>query len=525
MNISFSRIWNTAISNRYWVACFLLVVVMTSFTLYGEYRSDFWEHSAVVKELATHPLFPQHPLFNLNKPHMFFSPYLLGVGLLARFGGMAPIDALAIAGVLNLLLLLLGLRLFIHCFFNKFQDAIAFYALILVLFLWPAEAWTWSGFIHFKYLGSVLPYPSTFAIGSTFLIFALYHHGLAHESNFQVLFTGLLSTVVFITHPPTAVVMFIGILAISLHFYNFIGFRALTIGLLLLIGTFSLAFLWPYYSLFDLITLGSNGQTNPQVITITTKPRQGASDMYARAYLIWPSLVLLPFALPSLRSRLRANKFDSFLLMLFATVLTYILGYFVGYFTGNYHLARTISFIAIFIQIALAARLAQLETMMRAGKFWPSLPVMLVFVIIVPSVALNSANKLALAQAFMGYQGLRSNYKDYDTLGRYVEQYDVVLADLKTSWKIPAFAGKIIASKHPVAFIDDHRARKNDQKTFFSKEAEAEEKFSVLKKYQVDYIFINKKRTEDVQTYYSFGNLVYETTDFLLIKTFQRKET
>lgn len=520
MNTSLSRIWTISINNRYWVASFSLFVVMTSFNLYGYFGTDFWEHSAVVKELATHPLSPKHPLFNLNKPHVFFSPYLLCVGLLARLGSLNAIDALVIAGVVNLLLLLISLRLFIQCFFNKFQDAIAFYTLILVLFLWPAEAWKWSGFIHFKVLGFVLPYPSTFAIASTFLIFALYHHALAHENKFQVLFTGLLSTVVVLTHPPTAVVTLIGILAISLHFYNIIGVRALAMGFVLVIGAVSLVFLWPYYSFFDLVILNSSGQTNLQLITITTKPTHSTSDMYARAYLIWPTLVLLPVVLPSLRSRLTANKFDSFLLMLCATVLIYILGYFVGYLTGNYHLGRTISFIAIFIQIALAARLAQLEAAMRGGKFWPSLPVMLVCVLLVGTIALNSPNKFVLAEALKGFQGMRHSYKDYEDLGRYVEQYDVVLSDIQTSWLIPTFAGKIIASKHPVSFIDDHSARRKDQKTFFSEGIQAEEKDSILKRYQVDYIFINKKRNADVQTYYIFGNLVYENENFLLLKTF-----
>lgn len=517
MNISLSRMWKICISNRYWVASFLLVVVMTSFTLYGDFgKYDFWEHSAVVKELATHPLSPEHPQLKISKPHVFFSPYLLCVGLLARLGRMTPLDALAIAGVLNLLLLLISLRLFIQCFFDKFHDAIGFYTLVLVLFLWPANAWNWSGFIHFKFLGNVLAYPSTFAIATTFLIFALYHHALTHKNKRQLLFTGLLSALVILSHLPTAVVTLIGILAISLHFYNIIGFRALATGLLLLIGPVLLAFLWPYYSFFDLVTLNSSGQTKFQPFTFV---------MYKSVWVIWPTLVLLPFALPSLISRLRVNKFDAFLLMLCATVLTYVLGYVVGHFSGHYVLGRTISFIAIFIQIALAARLAQLEAALRTGRLWPSLPVMLVCVVIVGTVALNSPNKVALAQAFMGFQGLRHSYKDYEALGRYVEQYDVVLSDIKTSWKIPTFAGKIIASIHPLSFIDDHSARRDDVKKFFSKDLQPEEKNSIINQYQVDYLFINKKRIEDAQTYSDFGNVVYENHNFLLLKTFRGKET
>jgi len=132
-------------TNRYLIASLFLCVVMILHSLYGYWHGDFWEHSAVVKELSTHPLYPQHPLFIVNKAHPLFSSYLLFVGLLSRFGSLTPIDALMIAGVLNLVLLLICLRIFIHCFFNKHQDAIGFYALIVLLFLWSANAWCWSG--------------------------------------------------------------------------------------------------------------------------------------------------------------------------------------------------------------------------------------------------------------------------------------------------------------------------------------------------------------------------------------------
>ena len=525
MNIPLSRICKICMSNRYGVASFSLLVAMTSFTLYGYFGTDFWEHSAVVKELTIHPLSPRHPLFNVNEPHAFFSPYLLGVGLLARFGSLNAMDALVIAGVVNLLFLLISLRLFIQYFFNNSQDAIGFYALIFVLFLWPAEAWDWSGFIHFKVLGLVLPYPSTFAIASTFLIFALYHRALSHENTFLLVIIGVLSTVVVLTHPPTAVVTLIGILAISLHYYNIIGARALVMGVVLVIAAVALACLWPYYSFFDLVTFNSRGQANLQLITIATKPKQSTSDMYARAYLIWPTLVLLPFALPLLKSRLRANGFDALSLMVCGTVLVYALGYGVGYFTGLYVLGRTISFIAIFLQIALAARLAQLEVAMRGGKLWPSLPVMLLCAMIIGTVSFNWPNKHALAQAFMGLQGLRHSYENYETLSRYVTQDDVVLSDIQTSFMIPAFAGRIIASKHPVSFIDDHSERRDDVKNFFSKDLQPEEKKSILKKYQVDYLFINKNRTENAQAYSDFGNVLYENHNFLLIKPLPDIET
>ena len=511
MSFSLSRLLNLCMTNRYWLACLPLLIVMISSTLYGNFGNhDFWEHSAVVKELATHPLSPQHPLFNVNKPHVFFSPYLLAVGLLAKLGSLTSTNALAIAGIGNLLLLLISLRLFIYGFFEKYQDAIAFYALIFVLFLWPVNVWNWSGFIHFKFLGHGLPFPSTFAIATTFLIFPLYRRALDTSDNTLFMLTGLLLTVVLLTHPPTAVVTCIGIFVISLHFFNMIGLPALLPGFLLGLGAIALALLWPYYSFYDLMPFTGSGKSNQEVSSLV---------MYEKVLRVWPTVILFPIAVPLLIARFKANKFDGLGLMLSGVVLAYILGYFMGHFMGLYVFGRTISFIAIFMQIALAAKLAQLEAEAWSGKLFPSIPIILLIGVTLVTVALNTSNKNVLSQSLKGIQGMKHSYKDYEVLGRYVDQYAVVLSDINTSWKIPTFAGKTIASKHPVAYVDDHNIRRNDQKKFFSNEAKDREKQSILDRYRVNYIFINKKRTGVANDYIRFGDLIYENTNFLLIKT------
>ena len=469
-------------------------------SLYGQWVADFWEHSAVVKELSTHPIHPQHPLFIVNETHPFFSPYLLLVGLLSRFGSLAPVDALMITGIFNLVFLLVSLRLFINCFFNKQHDAISFYSLIFILFMWSAFAWDWSGFIHFKILGLELPYPATFSIAATFLIFALYYRGLQTFSKVKYIIAIILTTVVLLTHPTTCVVTFLGIISISLHHYKHIGFKAITAGIFLLLGAVLIAFLWPYFSIIDLIR-----HNNPEF-------NATSYTFYENISLIWPTIILLPFALPVFISRLKQNRFDALVFMLCSTVLVY----FIGYISGQFGVGRIISFIAIFIQIALAAQLATLEIAKKIGKSWSAFPVVLYVVVI---IAFNPLNKTVLSRASLGARGLRYNYSDYETLGRNVTQYDVILSDLKTSWMIPTFGGKIIASLHPAHWINDHATRKHDLERFFSKDIKPSEKILIIDRYKVDYIFINKNVVEETHTYYNFGDLVYESEDFILIKT------
>ena len=103
-------------SVRYIILSVLLLVVMSGQAIYGDWIYDFWEHSAVVKELSVNPLHPNHPLFLVDKPHAFASPYLEVVALLSRVTSLNPINSLAVSGIVNLLLFLVGFAVFLLFF-------------------------------------------------------------------------------------------------------------------------------------------------------------------------------------------------------------------------------------------------------------------------------------------------------------------------------------------------------------------------------------------------------------------------
>ncbi|MFC1565419.1 hypothetical protein ACFL4B_00555 [Candidatus Neomarinimicrobiota bacterium] len=494
-----SYLWDICKNNRYLLISIILFAIMIMHSLYGLWSGDFWEYSAVVRELSTHPLHPLHPLFIVNNSHPFFSPYLLLVALLARVGSLTSVDGLVIAGVFNLIFFLVSLRMFINCIFKKHHDAISFYSLIFILFMWSAQAWSWSGFFHFKILAFDLPYPSTFSIASIFFIFALYYQNLQSMSKVKYILSIIFTAMVFLTHPTTGIVAFIGIISISLHHYKSIGFKAVASGLFLLLTAVFLVFLWPYYSFFELIK-HNNHEFNAVSYTF-----------YKNILLIWPTLILTPFALPIFISRFKNNRFDVLILMLFSTVSVYL----VGFIFKEFGIGRIISFIAIFIQIALAAQLAHLEIAKTIGKSWSAFPTILYVIVI---ISFNPANKTVLSRAHLGVQGKRYDYSGYNILKNNVKQYDVILSDLSTSWIIPTFGGKVIASQHPAHWIDDHNVRRQDLERFFSKEIKYSDKIAIIHHYQADYIFINRNMVENYQSYYDFGNIVSEDKNFILIK-------
>lgn len=156
--------------HRYLILGTLLFALMLSRTVNGQWDGDFWEHSAVVRELATHPFAPQHPQLLLAAPHAFFTPYALVLGWVSRLTGWDAISTLALAGLVNLLLFLYSLRAFVSALLNS---AAAFYTLLLLLLLWGISPWYYSGFFHLGALGFVLPYPSTFATALVLLSFSI----------------------------------------------------------------------------------------------------------------------------------------------------------------------------------------------------------------------------------------------------------------------------------------------------------------------------------------------------------------
>ena len=71
------------ITCRFALLCLLVWGVMYRHTRNQLWVEDFWEHSAVVRELSTHLLHPKHPQLLLDAPHPFYSPYAVMVALLA----------------------------------------------------------------------------------------------------------------------------------------------------------------------------------------------------------------------------------------------------------------------------------------------------------------------------------------------------------------------------------------------------------------------------------------------------------
>ncbi len=459
----------------------------------GYFSSDFWEHAAVVRELSVRPFSPKHPLLSVDAPHAYVSPYLLAVGLGANATGASPTSALAVAGLVNMVLLVLALRRFlVHL---PRGEAAAPYALLFIVFLWGKDAWMWSGFLHIGMLGYTAPYPSTFAAAAMFLCLSLLLDALDRGRALRFVGVVLLVALCVIAHPPTALVLFAGLAAL---FVARVRNRFFTNGVLLvgaLVAGVAAAVAWPYFPVLGLLVAQP-----PEFHSWSGVFYQGVP---AR---VWPAIV----ALPVLLWRLRANRRDPLVLLVASLTALYAL----GGITGKYGLGRVIAYIVVFIQIALAAALAAWESRLPARRAWlvPACSVTMM-------LALFAYNRPPLPRI------LRYDRPVWPDVGRIlapVHPGDVVLADSRTSYVVPALSGgRVVAWRHPVYWVPDHAERRQAQDRFFAA-ATNDERREVITRYHVRWILLNRGEVrlspEEENRLLALGCLVAERESLVLLE-------
>jgi len=486
---------------RFPILCLSVFGVMCLHTRNGQWIGDFWEHSAVVRELATNILQPKHPQLLLDAPHAFYSPYAVIVALLARTLHSGAVMALSIMGLVNLCLLFLGLRLFVFSIVPKHRSATAFYALLLTLFCWGSHPWIWSGFFHIGVLGYVLPYPSTFAAALTLI--ALGANRLRIETKRQIWIVAIffISVTVLISHPTTFLFLVVGLISQACAEKGSVPSQIVLVGGLLTLA-FLVATFWPYFPMLSLFSDASTSMRDMQ-----------SRIMYQQVLSrIWPSLIVVPLIIANMRSNWRRPL---------VLMLVMLLGiYAFGAISGNYSYGRVIAYIVLLLHVTIAEHLSILESrvhQIHAPTWFQRL--------IVPASVMALALLLSFAplRSTLAHASLKQEptYKSYMFLSQFTGQYDVVMSDIKSSWIVPTFGGKVVAASNPLAFVPDYGVRRADLDRFFDRETVLSERQKIIQKYKANYLLLSK--SEDVswqdlkQSFMFQGQVEFESDRFVLI--------
>ena len=464
--------------HRYWWLAAILFAAMLVQTVNQYWTGDFWEHAAVVRELARRPAAPRHPLFAVDAPHPHFTPFALVAAWLVRATGVSPTTALAILGVVNLICLIVAFYLFAS---TALSPGAAFWGLLFTLVLWGVSPWRYSGFLHLGALGFVLPYPSIFA--TWLMLLMLYgltrfrEHGSPGWGALVVAGT----PIVLLTHPITSIVLATGLVAFSVRPALERPGRFVALGAAVALASAAAAWLWPYFSWFRLIATGSQTYAAPNLAMYDSP--------LGRA---WPALLGAPF----IAQRLAADKLDG--LGLFT--LTLALLYAVGGVISNGPLGRVLPALVLGLHLALADGVASYEARLRATHARRNLRYLYgaMAVVVVLGLAnaaptlLRTIPRPLLPRTLAADPRLEREIDIYQPLASVVDENDVVMADLNVSRHVPAFGGRVVAFIDPEAFISDEDARREATFRFFG-DIRSDERQAIISRYGVTLVAIDKK--------------------------------
>ena len=484
----------------------LIFALLAVHTAHRDFVGDFWEHAAVVRELATHPVTPSNPLVATNDPHPMFSPYTLAVALTARSVGADPIDVLAAAGLANLALLLVCLYAFAARFIG---DGAPVPVLLFVLLLWGHAPWFYSGFLHIDALGYSLSYPATFAVAVMFAALTvelglLRNRGRRRRGALVELV--LLVAIVLVTHPLTAIPMWVFMVALAVDTPKATRVLHVVTTLAVIGAGVLLAMTWPYYPLWTLLTTASSAthETN--------------RFMYFGTWATFTQVYAAAIGVPILLIRWHRNRTDALTLTFIGLAGVYVY----GYFTERWAYGRVLSSLVLVLQLATAdyvVRVSKNVLERRARKVAD-------FAILVPVAALFVAMLLEFAPTFDRYvrgRGVVTVEDAYSFLGERVGAGSVVMSkvglrDDASSYVVAAYGGRAVAT--PVLmFVPDAAQRLADVRAFFAAYTPDDQRRAILDKYDARYILAPGSITDDsLRWAWNLGSVVHNTDDALLFE-------
>lgn len=484
-----------------WLAiCVFLFEII--YLLIGIHGKDFWEHAAVINALSENPIHPEHPVIDADLPHAFFSPYSVFIGFIGYFTHLSPFILLGAAGIINLVLLLISIRFFIYSLFTEKQQKSAFYFLLLQLFAWGPMVWRYSSFYHIKTLHYVLPYPSTFAFILTLFSVALFIRRKHLSSSGRVLRTGicmLLNTIVLLTHPTTAIFLFIFFTAlVIMQKEDSVSIKSWSELLFCILLPFALASLWHYYPFWDLILVQSKGSQFHADSLIFYK------RLFIRLLPLWMCIPLLW----QIKGKYPADVFALSFIFLLAV-------YLYGYFTRQYGYGRLIFFMAMMIHLLIVNWLTKADIIHSREKTILSFAFVILMILFPlfhicfdPEILILSHNS--------------QPYRELETIDELTPDSLICLTDTQTALLLPSYGMKVTASIYPSYWIKDNEQRKKDIATYFGDKADNKTRLNILRKYKITHILIRKSSHffsgKSGQYSYTISSLIYSGKYYDLLK-------
>lgn len=434
--------------------------------------SDFGQHASAIERVKAHPLHPANPLLALpGTGSPYYSPLIVGLGMLARLTGLTGRAVLRGMGPVNLVLFLTGVVAFARTVSrDRWTPALA---LVATTVLWGSRPAAYSGFLSASAMSRNLDWPSAFAVAATLHLWALADRTARDGGSWvRHALLGLLTALIVLIHPITSVGAAIGLATIiccrQRHLNRAVAARwAVTVAA----GTL-LVVVWPYYDVFSLA-----GNT-------TVDPFQRM--LYGRHLVTWYGLALA--GVPALVARWRRDRRDPLVWMwpAFLAVAAY------GWFSGHYTYGRVFGVLLLPPQFALTAELA------RAGRrtAWRRAYALVAAVAAAAGLLTQTAAlihlpfRLPLTHTRMTYL---PGWPSYDWITADLRPGDLVLTDdSRAEHVLPAYGAVLVIGAWPDPSVPAavRRKRAGDVRRYFAPGTPDAQRRAIAAHYGVRWILL-----------------------------------
>ncbi|MFI6852538.1 hypothetical protein [Streptomyces sp. NPDC050416] len=445
------------------VVVLLLVLVIVRLPWAG----DLGMHAATVQRLRHDLVDPGNPLVDADTPSPYYSPWMLVLGCVARVSGLSVFVVLRLGALAGLALLLSGVWRYARTLSG--HRAAPALAVLSLLFLWGTALFNWSGFYGLNSLALTVSYPSVFALGLAFHLWAWLGRAVRGDggSGWGVwLGLGALWALILLCHQFSGVVATLGAVAtvVAARPGRAVWVRlggGLVLGLIVLL-------LWPYYDFFALFGAGAD---------LESVHRPLYEDLVGRYWLVLLGVVALGM-------RWRRDRWDPL-------VLFFVLGAAVvaaGGVSGHWSWGRALPAALIPAQVAVAVEVGEAGRR-QARVAWAC--------VLGAALAVGAWTQVGTVGYVVKPRDLpeavaekyRRPWAGYFWMTPWVKYGDVVMArDGRPARQIPAYGAYTVAPGYPDFFLAGEGRRAAAVRRYFGQGATGREREEILREYGVRWV-------------------------------------
>jgi uncharacterized membrane protein YhaH (DUF805 family) len=461
-------------------AIFLVALVYSIAPPWSE-QADIWETSAAIQAISDAPLSPRNPLLDLpgdTSPR--FTPYTVVWGIVDKIFGLDLFTTVAIAGLVNLLLFLTGLSRVIK---TLTDDRRAFLWILPVMLIAWGHGYGEANGYQAELFFSTLAYVGMFTYGLCFHGIAELNRYLQNSARSGLVAYALLGIIAFLTHPITALLLFVGAFAWAVPRAKFS-----TVLLLQIVPVIALAscWLWPYFDYPALLFRGTS-ESWYQVRLF--------DDQLTK---VGPALLgILVAGYFALRGRYLEPA-----IALGCSLTIYLASWALDIQIGS----RFIFYGAIFAHICLGLFLWE-SGLVRRGFFQQHIArvgivLLLAAALFVPGLYYRAykLNK-QWAPAIESYErthSLPEPWDDLEILRDRLDQNSIVMVEDTVGWRLPATTGaRLVAQAKGDPLIQDEvNRRRADATSFFDDDLETADRLLLLSKYNCTHVLVDERHAD-----------------------------